>query len=66
VIEGEFEYTVGTILAHDYEKEGRQNKLILKVSWEGYESYNNSSEWEDNLTNCPEILIPYKRKHILL
>jgi len=56
--EKEKEYVVESIIRH--RRYRRQFQYLIK--WEGYSVEESTWEFEDNLTNCPEILENYKKQ----
>lgn len=62
IIDGELEYTVESLLAHECTKKG----LWFLVKWTGYPATESTWEPESNLTNCREVLMRYKKANKLL
>ena len=56
-VEGKEEYEVEKILAH--RRVGRTSKYLIR--WKGYSSYHDSWQPEEDLANCQELLMEFKK-----
>eukprot|EP00834_Sanchytrium_tribonematis_P002067 NODE_57_length_28844_cov_0.352687.p21 type:complete len:154 gc:universal NODE_57_length_28844_cov_0.352687:209-670(+) len=57
VREEEETYEVENIVDHKNDK----GKVVYLVKWKGYDSGDNTWEYEKNLSGCPELLKEYKK-----